>query len=464
MIITCLTIIVLALQLHAREFHVSNSTELNDSIAMATGNRDAKDTIFLSAGIYTGNHTLDTIRIIADETNEITICAEEGKNAEQIIWDGNRNHILTITTEAVLNIIIQDITFQNGRGFDGSISLMTKGKCVIRNCIFKNNITIPIKFRFVKEAIISNSFFINNNVNAILRSEGSEKILIKNNLFRNNTAYNGSNIEVSKCKAVTIDSNIITEESSSISINYNENAIIKNNLIYNNTGSHISGHIIITYGGKNNVIISNNTIISNSCQDPCHSSIDAALYISPGGYSASYYIYNNIFWNNYGMQDIYINDFTNFTALYNNIYYKLRGPVDESFNNTSQNPLFVDIHNNDYHLAPDSPCINTGSNNVPDLPETDLDGNPRINDTFIDIGAYEFSTTEKIPSDQNEDWALTQEEFNAYAEAWRNGETWHKGPETIPIDYVTRSGYLQKKGENYKNEGGKKPTCWKPFR
>jgi hypothetical protein len=52
----------------------------------------------------------------------------------------------------------------------------------------------------------------------------------------------------------------------------------------------------------------------------------------------------------------------------------------------------------DYHLAPDSPCIDTGDPNyVPGPNETDLDDMPRLvdgdcNDTVrIDMGTYEFS-------------------------------------------------------------------------
>ena len=47
----------------------------------------------------------------------------------------------------------------------------------------------------------------------------------------------------------------------------------------------------------------------------------------------------------------------------------------------------------DYHLQPDSPCINAGDPCYPyDPNETDLDGNPRIIDGRIDMGAYETLT------------------------------------------------------------------------
>jgi subtilisin family serine protease len=46
----------------------------------------------------------------------------------------------------------------------------------------------------------------------------------------------------------------------------------------------------------------------------------------------------------------------------------------------------------DYHLLPNSPCINTGDPNyVPEPNETDLDGLPRVIGGRIDMGAYEFN-------------------------------------------------------------------------
>jgi parallel beta-helix repeat protein len=60
--------------------------------------------------------------------------------------------------------------------------------------------------------------------------------------------------------------------------------------------------------------------------------------------------------------------------------------------NIDADPCFVDDANKDYHLKPDSPCINTGDPNyIPEPNETDLDGLPRIIGGRIDMGAYEFN-------------------------------------------------------------------------
>jgi hypothetical protein len=52
-------------------------------------------------------------------------------------------------------------------------------------------------------------------------------------------------------------------------------------------------------------------------------------------------------------------------------------------------PLFVNAAAGNYHLQFSSPCINAGSAAVPNLPDTDLDGLPRIQGSAPDMGAYE---------------------------------------------------------------------------
>jgi hypothetical protein len=62
-----------------------------------------------------------------------------------------------------------------------------------------------------------------------------------------------------------------------------------------------------------------------------------------------------------------------------------------SNNNITLNPAFVWPASEDYRILGISPCINTGNNSYNAL-ATDIRGNARIQDTNIDMGAYEFSS------------------------------------------------------------------------
>ncbi len=63
--------------------------------------------------------------------------------------------------------------------------------------------------------------------------------------------------------------------------------------------------------------------------------------------------------------------------------------------NIEDDPLFVDPENGDFHFFSNSPCINTGTPDTTglNLPECDLDGNPRIYEDHIDMGCYEWQGT-----------------------------------------------------------------------
>ncbi len=58
----------------------------------------------------------------------------------------------------------------------------------------------------------------------------------------------------------------------------------------------------------------------------------------------------------------------------------------------TNDPGFVDYANGDFHLQSNSPCINGGGNGYVKT-STDLDGDPRIVDGFVDVGAYENQTS-----------------------------------------------------------------------
>lgn len=57
--------------------------------------------------------------------------------------------------------------------------------------------------------------------------------------------------------------------------------------------------------------------------------------------------------------------------------------------NISAHPLFVNPAAGDYHLQASSPSVEPGTNDAPDLPPTDLDGDPRVVGPRVDQGVDE---------------------------------------------------------------------------
>lgn len=101
-------------------------------------------------------------------------------------------------------------------------------------------------------------------------------------------------------------------------------------------------------------------------------------------------ITNSIFYDNYngGKKTI---DSLNSSISNKTITYSLIANITDSTNNNidgSTNPLFVNPAQFNFHLQAGSPCLNTGLNSI-NTELSDVEGNDRIQDTIIDMGAYE---------------------------------------------------------------------------
>ncbi|MHC4501297.1 MAG: choice-of-anchor Q domain-containing protein, partial [Planctomycetota bacterium] len=58
--------------------------------------------------------------------------------------------------------------------------------------------------------------------------------------------------------------------------------------------------------------------------------------------------------------------------------------------NINEDPNFADALGGDFHLLLSSPCIDTGTNSAPGLPTTDFEGDIRIANGIVDMGADEY--------------------------------------------------------------------------
>jgi parallel beta-helix repeat protein len=222
---------------------------------------------------------------------------------------------------------------------------------------------------------VSNCIIENNNGNGIY-NENSLSAIIANNIIRNNGGYG---------------------------IHYywiwqGMTAEIKNNWIYSNGSRGIYIELV-----DEPVKIRNNTIANNAVYG-----ISLSLSSAPN-------IRNCIIWGNDAGQ------LQGCTAAYSCIQNWVSGGEY----NINIDPCFVGIDVNNYHLEPNSPCIDKGDPNFTDSNETDIDGEPRIldgdanNTDIVDMGADEFYWS---PADFDRNEIVNFIDYAVLASAWLTDE------------------------------------------
>ena len=202
---------------------------------------------------------------------------------------------------------------------------------------------------------------------------------------------------------VTITGNSAGEEGGGIENYDNSNPTLINVTITGNSGGFYGGGIT---NYQSSPILTNVTITGNSAGEGA--GIDNYDNSNPT-------LTNVIIWGN---TDSLFND-TNFAISTPIISYSIiqgSGGSDniggtwvstfgtDNGNNKDADPLFVtplDSVNapspaGNFHLKPTSPAIEAGNNSAPNISTTDLDGNPRIIYTTVDMGSYEFSPIDPL--------------------------------------------------------------------
>ncbi|MFA9392130.1 MAG: right-handed parallel beta-helix repeat-containing protein [Prolixibacteraceae bacterium] len=161
---------------------------------------------------------------------------------------------------------------------------------------------------------------------------------------------------------------------------YGGKTLIANNVVYNNGGSGIH-----TFKSAN-VDIVNNTAYKNGR----HPKMDPGQIFAIA--SKNIRIMNNILYALPGKK--INNEWQNSNVTYEeNLYYdETEKPVIiiEEESALITNPLFIDnsLESPDFHLQPQSPCIDFGKN-FPEL-DTDFEGNKRVQGKSCDLGAFEY--------------------------------------------------------------------------
>jgi len=291
---------------------------------------------------------------------------------------------------------------------------------------------------------------------------------IKKNIIKNNIAgYKGGGIYYYGNSAVTtvLSDNIIKDNSAQsgggVYCDTGTSILLLNNLIAGNYANIGASVVIDDKRDFPSTTMTGNLIIANKAQfyaaGPwCHRALAAVINNTIAGNSAPngagmlitggyvHLIKNNLIAHNYGTGVYSIGDSNTMPMIaefaFNNVYANdpcnyeglLTNQTDVN-GNTSLDPNFINsgywddngtpadanddfyVYGN-YHILPDSPCVDAGdTNSVPLLLNTDIDSEERVFAGAVDIGADEVVTN---PTDLNNDGIIDYWELTLLSSEW----------------------------------------------
>jgi len=413
---------------NAEDFIIADFNTLQDALTTAAGNGE-DDLVDLPTGEYTVPATLiyDPTDV---ENQSLTI---QGKGAGSTVLNGaNLRQILKIYTEDFDepdgHFIIDGITFQNGRNAGLAAGLYVHSNyadITIENCEFKNNTSTGsspsydgggLKTRCQTNAtiILKNNTFTGNSASegggACIQAYGfpGATVILENNTFSGNNAnYTSGGVYAYSYGPIAFKSNSFTGNSATYSfggarVETRDGTLILINNFFsgNSVNTYIGGGAYATTQFGTAIILNNTFSGSNTAQGN-----GGGLYVHLLGDGPAK-IYNNILWGNTANgagDDLYISNRYAQVELYNNLYGDAiitdDDKLTEGNNHTNEDPLLT----TDFYLGSNSPCIDAGTNNVPDppgLPAADIEDNDRVSDgdgngsSIVDIGAYEYSSSQ----------------------------------------------------------------------
>jgi hypothetical protein len=318
--------------------------------------------IILEDNTFRGNTANDIgggIYIDGHNTDELTV--NHNMFIDNVASTGGGFYIDTITEPAIIF---------NGNIFYGNTASTNAGG----GAFFGNEGTIEF----------NDNSFIDNRANTsgggVFIDNSLTRVILNANTFSKNIAsqHGGGVYFDSGTDEVKLTNNVFSENKA-------------------NSGSGGAGN----FNQVDKLTLTNNTFTLNSA--PISSG--GGIFINVLDDTDNACLYNNIIWNNSASNgddlcidndgddnltpspvDLFNNDFDQSA---NGTYIEIPFPIDSS-NLNNIDPLFVDASNGDYHLMSSSLVIDAGDNNACELPVTDRDGNPRIINDIVDIGAYEY--------------------------------------------------------------------------
>ena len=386
------------------------------------------DTIIVAPGTYYEN-----LRIRGKNITLTSTDPDDPIVVGNTIIDGTRSgSVITFGGTETNNCILTGFTITNGNakmsnysggggGINGRGSFATISNCIITGNSASGHYVSGGGLRdcdgSIINCVISNNKVTKGGGGGLVHCDG----LITNCIISNNNAQRGGG-GLSSCKG-----------------------LIANNIITGNYAYTEGGGLVACNGTIVNCLVNGNTGRHGGGMEDCSGSIvncvidgNLARYDGGGLRDCNGLITNCVFGENIAVR-------TNNQLHTSSIptYSCIKDWTANGEGNINDNPLFVasgyrddngtvdDYEDDlwfegDYHLQADSPCIDLGNNTI-GTSSYDLDGNPRIINAVVDMGAYEF-----VPPSIKSGVKFTPQTLNCSSEG-----NWVKAYFTLPEEYST---------------------------
>jgi hypothetical protein len=356
------------------------ATNIQDAVDVATNG----DLVLVMDGLYqTGSRTVDgTNPNRLAVTNALTIQSVGGP-ANTTIDGGIFARCVYLGDGAML----VGFTLTNGATYgEGGGALCASTNATLLNCTLVNN-SAAVSGGGAAYGNLLNCSVLGNWVGVLSQGGGLSGCIASNCLIANNAAGSaGGGATGCVLKHCTLTNN----NGSYVNSGYAGGAYLSTL-----EACTLAGNGAENGGGAADACSLNNCVIwRNSASSGCGGALDCMLtnctlvgnhsYLYEGGadgctlVNCILYANNNVFGQ------------TNFNNCSMNFCCTLPMPAD-GVGNLTNAPLFADEADGDLHLRRDSPCINAGDNGSVSA-STDLDGNPRVVQAAVDIGAYEYQS------------------------------------------------------------------------
>jgi len=360
----------------------------------------------------------DVVRVAAGTYHEsidfkgkaITVESVDGPGVTIIDAAGLGTGVVRFASGEGRGSVLQGFTIQHGSlpsGGGGGISVASTSPTIRGNVITGNVAACGdgggIDVEFGSPLIVGNVITGNQSGTACsgeagggISIGGAASAEVIGNTIAHNSSFWAGAISLFAAGTPTIANNVIDDNSASAeggaiwSVNQSD-ALISQNVFTNNRSPSDGGAIFfLPPSGTAGPLMLNNTFSSNSAAE------GSAVYAD--GFMGTSRLFNNIFVSSSSVAPVFCNPQFQPTPPvldHNDGYSVAGGPAFAGAcagavgvnGNISSDPRFAGAA--DFHLSPGSPAIDAGNSAAPQLPATDLDGQPRVSGAAVDLGAYE---------------------------------------------------------------------------